>query len=1266
MVLSGRGRGRARRLWGARLWASVLAVMLVAAPVGAAPSASQGVPPAPTGLGGTVGWDRAELSWDDPGDPAVIGYQVLRRDKGVQGVGVFSVLVDDTGDAVTEFRDDTVEPGRRYVYRVKARSATGLSKWSRWLNADTPAAPGPAPAAPTGLLGSVSHDSVVLAWDDPGDASVVGYRVYRRDRAQQGVGQFDVIEGDTGDAVTGFTDDTVEPGRRYVYRVKARSATGMSQWSRWFNADTPAAPGPDVRGLVTASEPEFEVVWSSVLSVGGFVGVSPTTSGYSQFVTSGGSLSVDEFVVDGVSVGVAAVLDHGGLVLGLSRELPRDFVLRLGGREFVGSDSFEQVIAAAGRYWWPSGPMGWSVDDEVELSIAMGGSGAVSGRPPAPPSAYFQNMPASHDGESPFEVDLVFDEADLVVDAGMLKDHALAVAGAEVVGVRRYSPASVRSWTVSLRPVGVGDVVVSLRAVSDCALPDAVCSSDGRGLRADARAVAAGPGAAAGSLLSLDVRGAVLDPAFADNVYEYAVTAGDGVDSVTLVAETASLAASSVILPEDADPGRPGHQIRFVEPTADDRTPTAEVTVTVTSQDGSVTRVYTVAVNRNLSSCRDNATDLGDITDVRDSRFDSGSFDGSVDAVVCYRFELIGTKRVGLGLSEQAADADLLIEDPDGLVLFESRTPGTADESLAADLAAGTYYVRLEAQEAGTGGYTLRYSATHANPLPIEPPPEDDFPEDDFPEDDEVHIPDVTDPPQMEVGDYAADISTTGRIAVGGWLITEADTGTDRDWFAVDFEAGRMYQIEVTGSNWGTGTLLAPRLYSIRDSSGERIRGALSMYQTWWLGKEQAFFVPTENGTHYVDTGSFFVAASESGTYRVSVSEILDDFTATTETAGVVEVGGSATGALNYYFDRDWFAVDFEAGKSYELKLLRDGPGTSSLIVYGIYDSTGSNISNRNDTLKSLSYFEPKTDGTYYLGVRERRGLSVGYSVSVAEVEDDFAAATLTSGVVEVGGPAAEGVIDFMTDQDWFAVELEAAKMYRTDVRSRYVAGSHNRLDAPHLDAVFDPDGRRISNTVAYDGGHAIGFFVPPQDGTYYVSAADFYDDVGDYSVAVSEVVDDFGADADTAGTIRVGGSVRGEIHFDGVSDRRPDDQDWFAVALEAGTTYQIDLQGVSTGAGSLPSPRLLGIRDSSGALLAGTANRNGGVGYDSRKRFTPNQDGTYYIEVDSERVSYVGTKLGTYTVRVGVLVDGEVVYPGPARSAPTAPDQENPIDVPG
>ena len=266
----------ARRKCMVRLLAAVLVVVMAAGPVGASTTASQaGVPPAPTGLSGTVSWDRAELSWDDPGDAAVVGYQVLRRDKDLQGVGVFSVLVEDTGSADTGFVDDSVEPERRYVYRVKARSEAGLSQWSHWVKANTPAAPAP-PAPPTGLVGSVGDDSVVLSWDDPGDAAVVGYQVLRRDKDLQGVGVFSVLVDDTGSADTGFVDDSVEPERRYVYRVKARSVAGLSRWSHWVNANTPAAPAPPVsgptRGLSVPDEPEFEAVWSSVLSVGVLLG----------------------------------------------------------------------------------------------------------------------------------------------------------------------------------------------------------------------------------------------------------------------------------------------------------------------------------------------------------------------------------------------------------------------------------------------------------------------------------------------------------------------------------------------------------------------------------------------------------------------------------------------------------------------------------------------------------------------------------------------------------------------------------------------------------------------------------------------------------------------------------------------------------------------------------------------------------------------------------------------------------------------------------
>ena len=359
------------------------------------------------------------------------------------------------------------------------------------VGADSSVSQGDVPPAPTGLGGTVTWDRADLIWDDPGDPAVIGYQVLRRDRALQRAGVFSVLVDDTGDAVTEFTDNTVEPGRSYVYRVKARSATGMSDRSHWFRADTPEAPGPGVRGLAAASEPEYEIVWSSVLSVADLQGGA---SGYTRFTRSVGSLSSDEFVVDGGSVGVSAVIDHGGLVLGLSRELSRDFVFRVGGSEFVGSDSLEQVLAAAGRYWWPSAPMGWTAGDEVELSIAMGGSGAVTGRPPAPPSAYFANVPPSHDGETQFDVDLVFDEANLAVDAKMLKDHALAAVGAEIIAVRKYSPGSASRWTVTLQPEGASGAVVSLPAATDCVLAAAVCSSDGRALRADAQAVVAGPG----------------------------------------------------------------------------------------------------------------------------------------------------------------------------------------------------------------------------------------------------------------------------------------------------------------------------------------------------------------------------------------------------------------------------------------------------------------------------------------------------------------------------------------------------------------------------------------------------------------------------------------------------------------------------------------------------------------------------------------------------------------------------------------------------
>ena len=104
------------------------------------------------------------------------------------------------------------------------------------------------PARPQGLTGDVTHDMVSLRWDDPGDDTVTSYQVLRRSRDAdtygdgQGATEFAVVAGDTGSADNSYVDRDVEPDTRYVYRIKARNAAGLSVQSSYFNANTPAAP----------------------------------------------------------------------------------------------------------------------------------------------------------------------------------------------------------------------------------------------------------------------------------------------------------------------------------------------------------------------------------------------------------------------------------------------------------------------------------------------------------------------------------------------------------------------------------------------------------------------------------------------------------------------------------------------------------------------------------------------------------------------------------------------------------------------------------------------------------------------------------------------------------------------------------------------------------------------------------------------------------------------------------------------------------------
>ena len=104
----------------------------------------------PTGLTGTVSHDAVSLTWDDPADESITGYQILRRNKALHQTGEFLVHLDNTGNTDTTYVDENVEPETRYVYRIKARNDDGLSQRSKKFNANTPAIPHNTNSAATG------------------------------------------------------------------------------------------------------------------------------------------------------------------------------------------------------------------------------------------------------------------------------------------------------------------------------------------------------------------------------------------------------------------------------------------------------------------------------------------------------------------------------------------------------------------------------------------------------------------------------------------------------------------------------------------------------------------------------------------------------------------------------------------------------------------------------------------------------------------------------------------------------------------------------------------------------------------------------------------------------------------------------------------------------------------------------------------------------------------------------------------------------------
>ncbi len=521
--------------------------------------------------------------------------------------------------------------------------------------------------------------------------------------------------------------------------------------------------------------------------------------------------------------------------------------------------------------------------------------------------------------------------------------------------------------------------------------------------------------------------------------------------------------------------------------------------------------------------------------------------------------------------------------------------------------------------------------------------------------------------------DLPTTTSTTGEVDVGGSVTGNIANSTDLDWFAVELEAGKRYQIDMEGSPTGRGTLPRP---------GLDLFNAMGTYLNvtnidGGVGRNARVIYTADA------TGTYFVQAQEAraneGTYTLSVillgangaSEADTDFPADNTTTGRVDVGASATGNIESATDSDWFRVDLEAGKTYQFDLegAHNGRGTLPDPYLFVYDGFGTGQAQNNDVdnslgnLNSRGVFAPTATGTYYLEASEANSANTGtYTLSVRDITpppddsadppadsgnvsepdgEDLPEGITTTGRVEVGG-SVTGEIAPALDVDWFAVELKKGKRYQFDVEGADT-GRGNLAD-PHLWGLQDAGGQAISGARSNDGGVGKNGRVintPDAEGTYYIAVAGAASTTGTYTLSVivlgangaSEADTDFPRDTTTTGRVEVGASATGNID-------PGEDLDGFRVNLEAGKRYRFDLEGADTGRGSQADPILALYGDSFNVSHYIDEDDDGGEGLNSRLTYTATATGIYHLEV-------AGLDPGTYTLSVREILLAVAVPPG-------------------
>lgn len=343
-----------------------------------------------------------------------------------------------------------------------------------------------------------------------------------------------------------------------------------------------------------------------------------------------------------------------------------------------------------------------------------------------------------------------------------------------------------------------------------------------------------------------------------------------------------------------------------------------------------------------------------------------------------YTFSLSGALEGAGTLKPAPWGANILkLIDSSGAVLITSlsNTDQTASLLSYSPATTGTYYVEVSTSGTNSGTYQLTSRGG----------PHDDF------------------------GDDAAHAT---RLALGASTQGRLESGGDIDVFRLDLSANKTYAIDLHALAAGDDSWLSNVQFNITDSAGRSVSNLAT-------GNAQGQDIYRSFSTYTQDSYFLTVTHGAGDTPRDYVIQALesdpDDYSSYSDTKGLLQENGQASGVIGIRGDVDWFRIHLEQGKTYAFTL-HSSPGSQGALavndgarlqLLSDYGGQPWATSARDSRSEPTMVFQASRSADYYVEVRGSTLGTGSYQLSTSTLSTDRTPPTLVSQSNSSGGALA-------------------------------------------------------------------------------------------------------------------------------------------------------------------------------------------------------------------------------------------------------------------